>query len=72
MEKNKLNDELLESVSGGVLPKNWQQIADSLYPQYKQMYPNITYEEACVLLEQYFKDPNDLALIKEYIKKYFD
>ena len=71
MEKKLLSDELLESINGGVLPEGWQDLADSLYPIYKQQYPNITYEEACAILAQYITDPDDLALVVEYIKKYF-
>lgn len=66
-----ISDELLENITGGKLPVGWQKMADALYPQYKAQYPDVTYEEACVLLESFFTDPEDLALVKEYIKKYF-
>ena len=66
-----ITDELMTLVSGGNLPLGWKKIADLLYPQYKEMYPDATYEDACIILQEYFKDPDDLAKITDYIQKYF-
>ena len=71
MEKeNMISDELLENITGGKLPVGWQKMADALYPQYKAQYPDVTYEEACVLIQPYITDPEDYALVIEYIKKF--
>lgn len=71
MNKNMLPDELMNLVSGGVLPENWEQIADSLAGSFKMMYPNATYEEALEILKTYCTDPEDYQKIAEYMKKYF-
>ena len=77
MNKNyALADDLLKEISGGVLPKGWQQIADYLAPGYIKQYPNITYDEACLkidteLVGQYGVVAEDGVLVKEYLKKYF-
>ena len=70
-KKYSLPDEMLNSVSGGKLPLGWQKIADSMAPGLMKQYPGITYEEACELLKQYITDPEDIAAISEYMKKYF-
>ena len=76
-KNNALIDDLLEDVSGGMLPPGWQSIADSLAPGYIELYPDITYEQACKkidneLVGQYGVNANDGVLVKEYLKKYFD
>ena len=64
--------ELLELAAGGrTLPDNWEEIADSLAPQYQKMYKDITYEQACMMVKQLLPDPEDQELLFEYLKKYF-
>lgn len=72
MKDNMVNDEFLDKVSGGTLPENWQQTAYTLIPQYKKIYPNATYQDACNMLKLYFKDPNDYAEVCEFAKQFFD
>ena len=36
------------------------------------MYPNATYEQACALIRQFIKDPEDQAKIIEFAKQFFD
>ena len=69
---NQITDELAATISGGLkLPLGWKNIADSLAPQYKEKYPDTTYEEACIMLQEYFPDPDDYAKITDYIQKFF-
>ena len=71
METKKLSDELLELIDGGVLPEGWEQTADAMAPALRKKNPNMTYEEACAELARHFDDPDDVAQLSEYIKKYF-
>ncbi len=71
MEDKKIPDELLQQISGGTLPDNWQQLADMYASMYLKMYKGVTYEKACEMLKSYFPDPEDQKLLFEYIKKYF-
>ncbi len=66
-----LSDEVMDQISGGVLPDGWEQLADSMAPQMKAQYPDMSYEEACAMLAQFFDDPADIAAISEYMRKYF-
>lgn len=72
MTDKKLPDELLEAVSGGVLPAGWQNMVEMMYPQYRKIYPGITLDEAMVMIGKYIKDEKDLNDIRNYISKYFD
>ena len=75
-KNNALSDELLKDISGGVLPKGWQQVADNLAPGFIKQYPDITYEQACLMIDtqlvgKYGVVAEDGVLVKEYLKKYF-
>lgn len=75
-KNNTVADDLLKEISGGVLPKGWQGLADYLAPGFIKQYPNITYDEACLkidteLVGQYGVVAEDGVLVKEYLKKYF-
>ena len=72
MAKISLDDLALSKISGGrTLPKDWEKIADLYAPSLLKQYKGYTYEQACAKLREYFKDEEDLALLYEYIKKYF-
>ena len=71
MKKIVLSDEIMNQISGGALPEGWEQMADQMAPSMKAQYPDMTYEEACAMLSQFFTDPADIAAISEYMKKYF-
>lgn len=74
MENRRMEDELLDLVSGGKLPEGWEKLADMYAPKFIKMYEDKvkTYDEALVVLQQYVTDPDDYAAIAEYMKKYFE
>lgn len=68
----KLDDSDLNKISGGrTLPDNWEDIAKKIEPFYLKMYGKLTYEQACKKLEEYFSDEEDLAILRDYIKKFY-
>ena len=73
MDSNKRIDEsTLEEIFGGrTLPENWEKTADMYAAVLKNKYGNLTYEEACAKLREFFTDEDDLALLYEYIKKFY-
>lgn len=77
MNKNDaLLDELMEDVSGGVLPPGWKTTVDNMAPELIKQFANISYEQACEKIDKelvgnYGINAKDGALIKDYIKKYF-
>ena len=75
-KNNALLDEMLEDVSGGKLPVGWKSIADNMAPVFIKQYPDITYDQACLridneLVGNYGVNADDGVLVKEYLKKYF-
>lgn len=72
VNKGSINDNELNKVSGGrTLPENWEKIADKLAPGLLKQYKGITYDAACELVKTYLPDPEDQALVYDYMKKYF-
>lgn len=74
MSNYKIPEDILDQIYGGasILPENWEEEALKLVPTYKKMYPNATFEQACTLIRQYIKDPEDQAKIIEFAKQFFD
>ena len=70
-KNNYISDDVLEKISGGVLPQGWEKIVDMYAPSYLKQYEGITYEKACELIATYITDEEDQKLVFEYIKKYF-
>lgn len=72
-EKYAINDELLDNISGGQLPKNWKLLIDAYAPSYLKQYEGISYEDACALVVQIypFDNEQDKEDVLNYIKKFF-
>lgn len=69
--KTKVEDKVLELISGGTLPIGWQKLIDDLAPSFIEQYPGITYEQALEMLRGYLNDQEDFDLVAVYIQKFF-
>ena len=70
--KKSIDDNYLDQVNGGMsLPKNWKQLAIMYESTILQMFGDLTYQQACAKIDEYFESDTDRKILKEYIKKYY-
>lgn len=70
--KYSVNENDLEKVNGGMtLPKNWKVLAKLYEKQILEQFGDLSYEEACKVICQYFPAEADQKVLFEYIKQFY-
>ncbi len=68
--KYSVNENNLEKVIGGMaLPKNWKVLAKMYEKVILEKFGDLTYEQACDVVREYFPDEADQRVLFEYIKE---